>query len=171
VRGAASACGFSIFLRLACGLPQREDREEFGHGQLPHRCHRTADGSRCGFKGDGALHKEQFGRGPTRARSNFAGKDALLCVLEDALLPAELAMVQLGDQHRVRESRLYLQVATADAFIAAVEEIVHRTVRGFSSATDPDVNMVFEVFSFEPEAAENDGRGPSVDASRLVDPR
>jgi uncharacterized protein YbcI len=36
-----------------------------------------------------ALHKEQFGRGPTRARANFAGPDALMCVWEDALLPAE----------------------------------------------------------------------------------
>ena len=97
-----------------------------------------------------ALHKEQFGRGPTRARSDFAGDDALLCVLEDALLPAELAMVEMGDQHRVRESRLYLQVATADAFIAAIEGLVDRKVRGFSSAIDPDANVVFEVFAFEP---------------------
>jgi hypothetical protein len=33
--------------------------------------------------------KEQFGRGPTRVRSHFAGPDALLCVMDDALLPAE----------------------------------------------------------------------------------
>jgi len=32
------------------------------------------------------LHKEQFGRGPTRARTHFAGPDALVCVLEDVLL-------------------------------------------------------------------------------------
>ena len=56
-----------------------------------------------------ALHKEQFGRGPTRARSNFAGDDTLVCVLEDALLPAERVMVQMGDQQRVRESRAALQ--------------------------------------------------------------
>ncbi len=66
-----------------------------------------------------ALHKEQFGRGPTRARSDFAGPDGLLCVLEDALLPAEHA-------------------------------IVGRRVRSFTSATDPDAGVVFEVFSFDP---------------------
>ena len=33
------------------------------------------------------LHKEQFGRGPTRARANFAGDDTLVCVMEEALLP------------------------------------------------------------------------------------
>jgi uncharacterized protein YbcI len=107
-----------------------------------------------------ALHKEQFGRGPTRARSNFAGHDVLVCVLEDALLPAELAMVRMGDQQRVRESRTYLQVATADAFVDAIESLVHRKVRGFSSATDPDANMVFEIFSFEPDGHAHNGQGP-----------
>ena len=33
------------------------------------------------------LHKEQFGRGPTKSRAFLAGPDALTCVLEDALLP------------------------------------------------------------------------------------
>ena len=28
-----------------------------------------------------ALHKEQFGRGPTKAQSHLAGADALLCVM------------------------------------------------------------------------------------------
>jgi len=106
-----------------------------------------------------ALHKEQFGRGPRRARSHFAGADILVCVLEDALLPAELTMVSMGDQQRVRESRMYLQVATADQFITAVEDIVGRKVHAFSSATDPDHNSVFEVFTFEPDPA-SDGHGP-----------
>jgi hypothetical protein len=33
------------------------------------------------------LHKEQFGRGPTNARSYLAGADTLVCTLEDSLLP------------------------------------------------------------------------------------
>jgi uncharacterized protein YbcI len=99
------------------------------------------------------LHKEQFGRGPTRARTNFAGEDTLICVLEDVLLPAERAMVDRGDQGRVREQRTHMQVATADRFVSAVETLVHRKVRGFSSATDPDANMVFEIFAFAPEAS------------------
>jgi uncharacterized protein YbcI len=97
-----------------------------------------------------ALHKEQFGRGPRRARSNFAGADVLVCVLTDVLLPAELAMVQMGDQQRVRETRTYLQVATVKQFTEAVEQITGRTVRAFASASDPDHNTVFEVFDLEP---------------------
>jgi uncharacterized protein YbcI len=96
-----------------------------------------------------ALHKEQFGRGPTKARSHFAGPDALLCVLEDVLLPAELKLVALGQQNRIREMRSAFQVATAAEFIATVEQIVYRKVRAFASAVDPDANTVFESFHFE----------------------
>jgi uncharacterized protein YbcI len=99
-----------------------------------------------------SLHKEQFGRGPTRARSNFAGPDALLVILEDALLPAERAMVEMGEHQRVREARMFLQVATSAQFVSAVEAILDRRVRAFTSATDPDSGSVFEIFSFEPVA-------------------
>ena len=84
------------------------------------------------------LHKEQFGRGPTRARTNFAGDDTLVCVLEDALLPAKRVMVQMGDQQRVRESRIALQAATSAQFVHAVETILSRSVTAFASAIDPD---------------------------------
>jgi uncharacterized protein YbcI len=100
-----------------------------------------------------ALHKEQFGRGPTKAQSHMAGPDALLCVLDDALLPAERAMVDMGEHQRVRESRTFFQVATADQFVAAVERITGRTVRAFASATDPDANTVMETFVFEGDPA------------------
>jgi uncharacterized protein YbcI len=98
-----------------------------------------------------ALHKEQFGRGPTRAQSHFAGADALLCVMDDALLPAERTMVEMGEQQRVRESRMFFQVATADRFVEAVEAITGRTVRAFASATDPDRGVVMENFIFAPD--------------------
>jgi uncharacterized protein YbcI len=107
-----------------------------------------------------ALHKEQFGRGPTVARSHFAGPDALVCVMQDALLPAERAMVAMGEAQRVRESRMWFQVATAQRFIETVEQIVARTVFSFASATDPERGVVMEVFVFDPEESA-DGRGPS----------
>ena len=104
-----------------------------------------------------ALHKEQFGRGPTKAQSHHAGPDALLCVMDDALLPAERKMVEMGEQQRVRDTRMFFQVATADKFIATVETITGRTVRAFASATDPDHGVVMENFIFEPDP-NRDGR-------------
>jgi uncharacterized protein YbcI len=97
-----------------------------------------------------SLHKEQFGRGPTSARSHFAGPDMLVCVFEDALLPAERAMVEMGEAQRVRESRLFLQTATSDRFVETVEQITGRSVYSFASATDPENGVVMEIFVFHP---------------------
>ena len=101
-----------------------------------------------------ALHKEQFGRGPTAARSHIAG-DTLVCVLEDVLLPAERKLADMGDHQRVRETRLAFQAATTEEFISAVEAIVGRKVRAFASATDVGANVVFENFVFEPDVRGN----------------
>jgi uncharacterized protein YbcI len=111
-----------------------------------------------------ALHKEQFGRGPRKARADFAGPDALVCVMYDALLPAERAMVDMGEQQRVRESRMFLQVATSPTFVRAIEEIVYRKVFAFASASDPDQGVVMEIFVFEPEST--DGAAPELTTAR-----
>jgi uncharacterized protein YbcI len=105
-----------------------------------------------------ALHKEQFGRGPTSARSHFAGPDALMCILHDVLLPAERKLAEMGAHERVRESRTAFQVATADEFVAAVEQILGRKVHAFASATDVTQNVVFENFTFVPVSS--DGNAP-----------
>jgi uncharacterized protein YbcI len=108
------------------------------------------------------LHKDQFGRGPANARAHFAGPDTLVCVLEDVLLPAERALVDMGEHQRVRESRIAYQVATAPAFVAAIEEIFNRRVRAFASGTDVTEDVVFETFLFEREGSDADGdSGPS----------
>ena len=99
-----------------------------------------------------ALHKEQFGRGPTKAHSNFAGRDVLVCALEDVLLPAEVKMAELGEQKSVRDARTSFQAATATDFISAVETITHRKVRAFASGIDVENNTAFETFQFEPAA-------------------
>jgi uncharacterized protein YbcI len=98
-----------------------------------------------------ALHKEQFGRGPTGARSYFGGGNVLTVVLDDALLPAEVRMVELGEANRVSETRVAYQSATREKFAAAVEQILYRKVASFASAVDPATGVVFEVFTFEPE--------------------
>ncbi len=106
-----------------------------------------------------ALHKEQFGRGPTTARSHFAGPDVLVTVLEDVLLPAERKLIALGDQQRVREQRAAFQAVTANDFVVAIERIVSRKVRAFASGIDADNNVVFETFYFVSLDAAGDGDG------------
>jgi uncharacterized protein YbcI len=107
-----------------------------------------------------SLHKEQFGCGPTRARTHFAGNDMLICVMDDALLPAERMMVRMGDQQRVRESRTAFQAATRNQFVGTVEAIIHRRVEAFASAIDADEGIVWEIFNLEPVGAQGDGARP-----------
>jgi uncharacterized protein YbcI len=128
-----------------------------------HGTHEPSEGTRLQAVSNAMvrLHKEQLGRGPTNARSYFAGPDTLVCTLEDALLPAERTMVDMGEHHRVRESRMFLQVASQEQFVGAVEELVARKVRAFASAIDPGPGVVFEIFSFEPEDTHADGVSPS----------
>src|SRR3954469_24005599 len=57
------------------------------------------------------LYKTQFGRGPTKVRSDWAGPDALITTLEDSLTPAERNMVVLGEHHRLRDTRMFFQYA------------------------------------------------------------
>jgi uncharacterized protein YbcI len=116
------------------------------------------------------LHKEQFGRGPTHARAHFAGPDAVVCILQEVLLPAELKLIELGDQKSVRESRVAFQAATAPEFVAVVESLTQRDVVAFASAIDPDANVVFENFFFESvDGAGSVDRAGSVDGAARLD--
>lgn len=96
------------------------------------------------------IYKEQFGRGPTKARSEYAGPDLLVATIEDSLTPAEHTLLALGEHQRVRETRLFFQHAYEQYFVTTVQEITGRTVRAFVSGTDTAQDVSTEVFYFEP---------------------
>jgi uncharacterized protein YbcI len=99
------------------------------------------------------LYKELFGRGPTKARSDYAGPDALLATLEDSLTLAERNMVALDEHQRLREVRMFFQHASDKDFVKTVEEITGRKVKAFVSGIDTHKDVSSEVFYFEPNAA------------------
>src|SRR5437588_12325619 len=82
------------------------------------------------------LYKELFGRGPTKVRTYWTGPDALTVILEDTLTKAEQNMVTLGEQQRLRDTRMFFQYATVKEFCEPVERITGRTVRSFISGLD-----------------------------------
>jgi uncharacterized protein YbcI len=98
------------------------------------------------------LYKEQFGRGPVKVRTNFAGPDTVVCTLEQSLTPAEKNLVKMGEHQRLRDVRLYFQHATEDQFRAAVEEVLGRKVRAFVSGMDVTEDVSAELFYLEPSA-------------------
>jgi uncharacterized protein YbcI len=99
------------------------------------------------------LYKELFGRGPTKARTNYAGPDTLISTIENSLTPAERNMVALDEHHRVREIRMFFQHASDAEFIGTVEQITGRKVRAFVSGIDTAQDVSSEVFYLEPVPA------------------
>jgi uncharacterized protein YbcI len=95
------------------------------------------------------LYKDQFGRGPTRARSNFAGPDTLICTLEDTFTPAEQRLSEMGEDQRLRDTRLYFQHATEAQFCEVIERVLGRRVRAFISGLDTSHDVSAEIFYLE----------------------
>jgi uncharacterized protein YbcI len=92
------------------------------------------------------LYKEQFGRGPTRSRSDFAGPDILVCTLEDSFTPTEQRLAEMGEHQRLGDTRLYFQHATEAQFRAVIEAQLGRKVRAFVSGIDTHSDVSTEVF-------------------------
>src|SRR5215204_4560949 len=105
------------------------------------------------------IYKGQFGRGPTAVRSNWAGDDVIVCVLEGTLTPAEQNLVKMGEHQRLRDTRMFFQYATVREFCQPVEQITGRTVRSFHSSIDTMVDgMSVETFIFYREGQEGPSR-------------
>ena len=98
------------------------------------------------------IYKEQFGRGPTKVHSLYAGPDLVICALEHSLTPADHRVVKLGEHQRVRDNRTFFQHASEPEFVEAVEQITGRRVRAFVSGTNTENDVSAEVFYLHPVA-------------------
>ena len=90
------------------------------------------------------IYKEQFGRGPERVRTHWAGPDSLVCFLENTLTPVERTLTTMNQ--RLRDMRMLFQYAAESEFRAAVEEITGRRVVAFVSGIDTRADVAGEVF-------------------------
>ena len=102
------------------------------------------------------IYKEQFGRGPERAHSHYAGPDAIVCFLEQTLTPVERTLTTIGEQQRLRDMRMLFQYAAEDEFRSAVEEITGRKVVAFVSGIDVRADVASELFTLEPRGLDGD---------------
>ena len=105
------------------------------------------------------LYKSYFGRGPTRARTDWANRDTLVVLLEDTLAPAERNLVKMGEHQRLRDTRMFFQYATVEEFCEPVERLTGRKVRGFISGIDTAVEgLSTELFVLHPEGYDGPSR-------------
>jgi len=98
------------------------------------------------------LYKELFGRGPTKARTEFAGPDIVICSLENTFTPAERSLAEMGEHQRLRDTRMYFQYATSEKFREIIERVTGRRVRAFISGLDPEADLCAEIFYLEAAA-------------------
>jgi uncharacterized protein YbcI len=97
------------------------------------------------------LYKDQFGRGPKKARTLWCSDDVLTVLLEETLTPAERNLVQMGEHQRLRDTRMFFQYATVRGFCEPVEAITGRKVRAFLSSIDTEVDgLSTETFVLHP---------------------
>src|SRR3954471_5562226 len=115
------------------------------------------------------LYKEQFGRGPTKAKTYFAGPDVLITTLQNSMTPAERNLVAMGEYQRLRDTRMFFQYATEDNFREIVERLTGRKVWAFVSGIDTQQDVSSEVFYLRPAERSAahvdghvDGHGPSA---------
>ncbi len=104
------------------------------------------------------IYKEQFGRGPVRAHSHWAGDDMIVCVLEQSLTPAELNLREMGAHTQLRNTRMLFQYATTKDFVEPVERLTGRTVKSFISGMDTDQDTAIEAFLLYPPGEEGRSR-------------
>lgn len=98
------------------------------------------------------LYKEHFGRGPTKVRTNWAGPDTLIAVLENSLTAAERNLIRMGQERELRNIRMLFQYAAEPEFRRIVEAATGRAVRSFVSGIDAASDVSVEVFILEPAA-------------------
>jgi uncharacterized protein YbcI len=107
------------------------------------------------------IYKEQFGRGPTKVRSHWAGPDTLVCILENTFTPAEKSLQAMGEHERLRDMRMFFQYASSADFIEAAHRSTGRRVRSFTSGIDTNADVACEVFVLKPSDASGEA-APSI---------
>jgi len=105
------------------------------------------------------VFKDQFGRGPTKARTEWAGRDVIVVVLEDTLTPAERSLVVMGEHERLRETRMFFQYASLRELCEPIERLTGRKVRAFTSGMDTKVEgLSIETFVLHPDGSDEPSR-------------
>jgi hypothetical protein len=99
------------------------------------------------------LYKEQFGRGPTKARSDYAGPNALLVTVENSLRAGGAEHDRPGRAPAGARDPHVLSAREHDEFIGTVGEITGRKVRAFVSGSTLVTTCRPRSFYFEPVPA------------------
>jgi uncharacterized protein YbcI len=108
------------------------------------------------------IHKEHWGKGPTKARTIYA-EDIVLTRLDQIFTKAEETLVRAGREEEVRNMRIAFQRELEHEFVGAIERLTGRKVQAFISEMHAATNMGIELFVLEPAEPPAD---PSAETPR-----
>src|SRR3954463_5985279 len=76
------------------------------------------------------IHKEHWGKGPTKARTIYT-EDIVLTRLDQIFTQAETTLIRAGREAEVRNMRTAFQRELEHEFVGAVERLTGREVKAF----------------------------------------
>jgi uncharacterized protein YbcI len=95
------------------------------------------------------LHREYFGKGPTRAKT-YINDGLVLCVLENGTTTVEQTLQWGGRSDEARAARVdVIQDTAEDALKAKVEELTRQKVGALIGGHNPDEDVTTLVFLLE----------------------
>jgi Na+-translocating membrane potential-generating system (MpsC) len=103
------------------------------------------------------LMRRDAGRGPTRAKSHWAGPDVLLTIFGDGFLMSEKTLLDHGLEGIALAYRGAIQHTLRDAMRAEVERTVGRRVIAAMGCAHHDPDLMVELFFFEAVQARSGG--------------
>jgi uncharacterized protein YbcI len=94
------------------------------------------------------LHREHYGKGPTRAKTYIAD-NLVVVVMRGGSTKLEETLTRAGEAERVRNIRQAFQDSLHNVFVQRIEELTGQRVEVFlsQSTMDPDVSV--ELFLME----------------------
>ena len=92
-----------------------------------------------------ALYKEYLGKGPTDCRA-YLERDLVVLVLTGGYSAGEQTLFEDGKWHEVRHARQAWQDSMEARFTDVIEQLTHRTVKAFMSASHQDPDVSVELF-------------------------
>ena len=102
------------------------------------------------------LHKQYYGKGPTKAKTHLVD-DTVLTILHGGFTVVERTLIDAGKAEAVHEMRRTFQASMESRFRSVVEEATGRSVIAYMSQVHSDPDIALEVFVLEPGAAPLEG--------------
>lgn len=94
--------------------------------------------------------RASVGKGPSRCKSYWAGRDLLVVLLRGGFTVADQTLFDAGHKRAVHESQHALQEAMEGRLSKIVENLTGRRVVGFLSASRQSPDLRAELFLLEP---------------------